>query len=447
MGVEKAHIIGFKRSGRSAATLLRKLGWKVIISDDKDTEEYRKAAEEFRQMGVQVILGGHGKALEQSVDLVILSPGVPLYLDFVRSRAAQGVEIIGELELGYFHTKGIISSTTGSNGKSTVTSLIGEIFRQTGRPAFTCGNIGLPICDIALQTTDNSLVSVEVSSFQLVSTRKFHPKVSVYLNITGDHAKWHDGQENYQDAKALNWQNQMEDDFAVYNADDPVVSEQVLSARAKKIPFSIEQELDEGAFLRADEMIYRNDEGVEFSIPLSAMTISGRHNIANTLAAIAASYCTGVSPEEIERGISAFKGLAHRLEYVRTLNGVDYINDSKATNVDSGKCALMAMDKPVILIAGGRGKGESYAGLRDLIAERVKKLILIGECAEAIAADVKGATTIEFADSFERSITMAKGSAIAGDVVLLSSLAASYDMFNDFEHRGDEFKRIVMGLK
>lgn len=448
MAPERAHVFGLGASGRAAAKLLLKQGWAVIISDDQDTPELRETRRELTVLGAKVFLGGHDEALREQVDLAVVSPGIAPSLRCITSRRLEGVEVVGELELGFWFTRGLAAAVTGTNGKSTVTALLGAIFKATGQRCFTCGNIGLALSDVALQTDGGSLLAIEVSSFQLVTIRIFRPRVSVLLNVTPDHLNWHGGFGEYKKAKSLIWKNQGKGDFVVYDYDNPVARELVKSVNngALTMPFSIVEELPAGGFAREDRIIVRCRDGKRFEAPRALIHIPGRHNLSNVLAAATAAFCLSVSPEAIRRGIDGFQGLPHRLEFIRELDGVEYRNDSKATNVDSGRCALEAMNRPVVLIAGGRGKGGGFRDLRALVREKVQHLVLLGECANEIAQDLEGLTTVEFADTLADAVQKARQAAVPGDVVLLSPLAASFDMFRNFEDRGDQFRQLVMGL-
>jgi len=445
---KKVHIVGLGKSGSAAAKLVLAEGWDVIISDDGDNHALREKGEKFEELGCKVFLGNHDAALQDKVDLTVISPGIPLNSDVVEIRIAQGVRLIGELELGWEYLKGEVAAITGSNGKSTVTALLGKIFSQAVRSAFTAGNIGLPLCDIALKTDNDSLIAIEVSSFQLMTIETFQPKVSVFTNVTPDHIDWHGGYDNYKKAKAKLFSNQTKHDWLVYNADDMVTREIIASANSMRFPFSTNRQLHQGAFVVDDKLHFVNLPGLKGNVEMgvSIVKIPGTHNLANALAAISAALLLGIEVEVIEKGVSAFRGLPHRLEFVRELDGIEYINDSKATNIDSGRVALKAMKKPVVLIAGGRGKGDGYTSLIPISKGRIKRLVLIGEEAARIESDLGELAPVSHCETLAEAIKTARNNSIRGDVVLFSPLAASFDMFTNFEDRGDQFRNLVLEL-
>jgi len=447
MSAGRAHVIGIGRSGQAAVRLLLHKGWRSVIASDK-MEKCRasEVVSELTNSGAVVFVGGHNSALEAEVDLAVLSPGIPLTAEVVRSLQERKVHIISELELGWRFCKGKIAAITGSNGKTTTTALLGEILSCSGSPSFTCGNIGLPLSEVADRTSDEALLSVEASSFQLMTIEHFRPKVAVLLNLSPDHLDWHGGFEEYAKAKARIWLNQTEDDWLVYFADDPAVVGLIESAGSRLFPFSLKDRLDMGAFLFEDELIGVLPDGIEFRLPRCELKLPGNHNVANALAALSSALLMGVHPEAVKAGISSFHGYPHRLETVRELNGVIWINDSKATNVDAGLVALEAVDRPIVLIAGGRAKG---GGFRDLLkgpVERIKAAILIGEAAFDIQRDLGGDIPVMQAEDIKDAVMIADEIAVSGDAVLLSPLCASFDVFSNYEERGDTFKRLVMEL-
>lgn len=443
MAIKTAHIIGLGLSGIAAAKLLIKQGWQVFASDDRDDLTSTAEIEQLQQDGLEVMLGGHHQAIKRSADLVIVSPGVPLDAEVIQVRRSEGVELIGEAELGWRNCKGKLVAITGSNGKSTTTALLGEIFNQTGQPSFVCGNIGLPICEIAHQTTDDSLIAMEVSSYQLMSIKDFRPSVSILLNMSPDHLEYHSSFEKYCAAKARIWMNQTSSDYLVYNSDDEVVSQLVKSAQLSKVGFSHKSENDKSDH----NMIHaRVSDSLDAEVSIKEYKLPGRHNRMNALAAMFAALLIGVSSEHVEAGVLAFKGLPHRLEKVRELRDVVYYNDSKATNPESSICALEAMDRPVVLVAGGLSKGEGFKMMRDLIAEKITHLVLIGDCADEIEADIGDLCIVHRTGRLWESVSLSAELANSGDAVLFSPMAASFDMFKNFEDRGNQFKELVHKL-
>lgn len=448
--LKKIHIVGLGKSGLAAAELMLSKGWGVILSDDNSNSSLLEKAGILEKAGAKVFLDGHDAALLHHVDLMVVSPGVPLNSEVVKKRHNQSVRVIGELELGWENLFGTVAAISGSNGKSTVTSLLGQIFAKTGRSAFTAGNIGLPLCDIVRKTGDDSLISLEVSSFQLMSIEAFRPDVCIITNVTPDHIDWHGGFENYKKAKAKLWSNQSKRDWLVYNADDEVVREIIADANSQRFPFSISRMLHQGAYVANDKLCFVNlpestgEKHIEFDLDI--VKIPGKHNQANALAAISAALLLDIEVDVIKAAVSEFHGLPHRLELVRKLDGVEYYNDSKATNTDSGRVALQAMTKPVVLIAGGRGKGEGYKSLISIAEEKVKSLILIGEEARQIERDLGEIAPVQHCSTLGEAIKTARKNAKDGDVVLFSPLATSFDMFLNFEDRGDQFRALVMDL-
>lgn len=446
MTTHRAHIFGAGLSGIASAEYLLRHGWMVIVTDDYISEALVKTEAKLRGMGAEVVLGGHQGVLGKDVQLVVVSPGVPANHPAIEARRRQGVEVIGELELGARYSRGRICAVTGSNGKSTTTALIGEIFRCTGGSHFTAGNIGTPLVTYADDTSDSSLIALEVSSYQLETTAGFKPEVGALLNITPDHLERHGGFEGYKQAKAHIWKNMTDREWMVMNADDPAVASLVPSCPAKKVYFSTNGPVTFGGFLDDDKFRFRLPTGVEVAIPRSLSHLPGRHNDANVLAAGCAALLMGIEPRIVEQGIREFAGLAHRLELVSVINGVSYVNDSKATNADAGRWALEATPAPIILIAGGRTKGAGYQAVRSLVADRVKKIFTIGEAAGEIEHELGSVVECLPAKTLDEAVRIAQSVAVAGDTVLLSPLCASFDQFKSFEHRGDVFRKLVKEL-
>jgi len=419
----------------------------VIVSDDSVSPSLEAVATELKGSGAEVLLGGHRGALDKTVDLVILSPGIPPATPAIQERIRQGAKVIGEIEFGWENSKGTFAAITGANGKSTTTALLGEIFSRSGRPAFTAGNIGKPLIEIADLTTDDTLIALEVSSYQLETIVNFKPSVSALLNITPDHLERHGSIEGYGRAKAKIWENQTKDDFLVFNADDPLVVKLVQSSEASKVPFSLAGPLTQGGWYERGEFVFRLPDHNQLKIPRDFSYLPGRHNEANILAAVLMAKVCGISDEVITEGVKGFMGLPHRLEPIRIFEGVQYINDSKATNVDAGKWALDATKPPVILLAGGRPKKGGFKEIRDTISGKVKLVVAFGEGANAIVDDLGDVVEIMRAENLPSALLIARQNATSGDTVLLSPLCASFDQFKNFEHRGDVFRQLVQSLK
>lgn len=443
MSPKTAHIIGLGLSGLSAAKLLISEGWNLIGSDDSEDLDNSSLVMELERDGMEFYLHGHDKALNQLVDLVIVSPGVPPHSSVISTRISQGVEIIGEVELGWRHCNGKLVAITGSNGKSTTTALLGEMFAHSDQPSFICGNIGLPICDIAQQTTPDSLIAMEVSSYQLMSIVNFKPDVSVLLGISPDHLEYHGSFENYIAAKSRIFMNQSSSDYLVYSSDDEVVNSLVEKVNPQKVGFSI---IPESKNIDQNRLYTGLNRDVNVKVNINDYQLPGKHNQRNALAAMISALLIGVSPENIERGIRTFNGLPHRLEMVKEIEDVIYYNDSKATNPESTLCALEAMVRPTVLIAGGQSKGGGFRMMRKIVSEKVTNLILIGECADEIEADVGDSCPVHNIGRLQESVALAAKLAKSGDAVLLSPMAASFDMFVNFEERGAIFKELVRKL-
>lgn len=443
MPQKTAHIIGLGLSGLSAARLLIAEGWSVIGSDDRNDLGNASEITQLEQDGMEIHLGNHESAAKQVVDLVIVSPGILLNSDVIQFRKSQGVELIGEAELGWRYSNGKLVTITGSNGKSTTTALLGEIFDQTAQPSFVCGNIGLPICDIAKQTTPESLIAMEISSYQLMTIVDFKPNVSVLLGISPDHLDYHGSFDNYVTAKSRLWENQSSEDYLIYNSNDANVIKMVEGARTNLVGFSVPTEDDHSKQYKLHAEI---NESLAASVSLDDFRLPGKHNQINALAGMFAALLIGVSPAIIESGVRTFNGLPHRLEMVRELNDVIYINDSKATNPESTICALEAMETPTVLIAGGLSKGGGFRMMRDIIAKKVTHLILIGDCANEIEADIGDLCSVHNTGRLWESVSLAAKLANKGESVLFSPMAASFDMFKNFEDRGDNFKYLVNKL-
>lgn len=442
---KKYAVIGAARSGIAVARLLRTHKMPVFVSDAKPTKTMKAAADALMEMGATFEFGRH-TAKVQDNDVVVLSPGVPSDLPVVRLAKQRNMTVLSEIEIAYQYCPCDVIAITGTNGKTTTTALTAAICEYAGRKTFAAGNIGLAFSEIVDQADANSIVVLEVSSFQLDHIDEFRPKVSVLLNITPDHLDRYDSYEEYVQAKFRIAENQLGRDVFVYNHDDPAVRAFADTLTIKATPFSCNDKVHGGACCEEGMILMAVGRRMEPLMPIAELGLRGKHNVYNSMAAALAAKAMDIPTEAIKETLRTFKGVEHRIEFVRTLDGVGYYNDSKATNVDSVKIALESFTEPVILIAGGRDKGASYKPLFDLVKNGVKALVLIGEATEKIEKELGSATKCIKAGSMAEAVHKAKAKAAEGDVVLLSPACASYDMFDNFEHRGRVFKECVNAL-
>ncbi len=442
-------VVGLAKSGVAAARLIRRLGGRVLASDSSPLEALPEEARGLERLGCALWAGGHPDAAFVGADLIVVSPGVPLELPALVATRARGVPIIGELELAWRVMEADVIAITGTNGKTTTTALTGELLRTQVRPVLVGGNIGTPLAEHALEFPSDGLVVAETSSFQLDTTARFRPRVGAILNITPDHLDRHGTFERYVEAKARIFANQTPTDCAVLNADDPVTAGLGSRTRGRVIWFSRLTTLTHthGVFIYDGWIVAKLNGSTERICPVTEINLRGQHNVENVLAATACALWTGMSPSAIRRGIAAFRGVAHRIERVHDDRGVVYYNDSKGTNVDSTIKALESFSEPVILIAGGKGKGQDFGPLAEAARGRVRRAILIGQDRVRIRAALEPVgIPAEDAESMDDAVRRAREAAQVGDVVLLSPACASFDMFRNFEHRGDVFKSVVRAL-
>jgi UDP-N-acetylmuramoylalanine--D-glutamate ligase len=446
----KALVIGAARSGIASARFLAQRGATVALNDRKPLGEWKPEAVGLKTEGVGLIEGDPPSWLLDQIDLVVVSPGVPTKSIPIRYADRRGAEVIGEIELASRFLQGRIVAITGTNGKTTTTSLIGEMLRDAEMHVQVGGNIGTPLISMIHSSRDDGWTVVEVSSFQLETIVDFHPTVAAVLNVTPNHMDRYESLNDYAAAKHNIFRNQTPGDVAILNADDAIVSSWASGLRAHVVPFSVQSELDEGLFLRGRELVSRTKDGERGLMNRDEMQLRGTHNVENVLAAFAAGLACGASPDSLRETVRKFKPVEHRLEEVAEINGVRFVNDSKATSVDATAKALEAFaDDPgkVILILGGLGKKAPYAPLAELIKARVRKMILIGADAKTIEAELGGVAAFEHASDLRDAVTKGFNTAQAGDVVLLAPACASFDMFESFEHRGRVFKDAVQSLK
>jgi UDP-N-acetylmuramoylalanine--D-glutamate ligase len=448
---KKVLIIGAARSGIACARFLAKRGAVVALNDRKPIEEWGPEAVALKNEGVGLMPGDVPMWLLDQVELVVMSPGVPSKVIPARYAERAGAEVIGEIELASRFMRGRIVAITGSNGKTTTTTLIGEILKDARLPVQVGGNIGTALISMVESSRDDGWTVVEVSSFQLETVVDFHPTVALCLNVTPNHMDRYETLMDYAAAKHRIFRNQTPEDVAVLNADDEIVSSWAKGLRALVVPFSVRRELEEGLFLRnGREIVSRAKGGERVLMMRDEMQLRGLHNVENVLAALAAGLACGAAPDSMRETIKNFKPVEHRLEFVEEIKGVRFYNDSKATSVDATLKALEAFaddEGKVILILGGRGKQAPYAPLAPLIRSRVRKLVLIGEDADTIERELKDEAAMERASDMRDAVRRAHQAAEAGDIVLLAPACASFDMFKSFEHRGQVFKDAVRDLR
>ena len=446
---KKILVVGMGRSGIAAVQAMLKLGADVTIQDVKPAAELDGQLLSFLTgRGLKLCLGAEPADI-RSFDMIILSPGVDPELGFIKYAREGGVEIVGELEIAYRLCRGRFIAITGTNGKTTTTTLVGEIFRAARKRAYVVGNIGVAVISKALDTEEGDWLVTETSSFQLETTRYFKPVVSAILNITPDHLNRHHTMENYCLAKAKIFANQDESGYCIVNGDDEICLRLAEKCRARVRTFSTEKELSEGAWLRDGELVI-TDGGKTWPICReSDLRIIGKHNVQNALAAAAICYYAGIEPEVIGGAIAAFGGVEHRIEYCGSIDGVKYYNDSKATNVDAAVTAIKAVGRDMLLIAGGDGKGQEFDELIENFGGRVKHLLLLGRDGPLIAAaaDRCGYKDYTFCSDLEDCVRKAAAMAKEGDTVLLSPACASWDAYDNYEQRGRHFKEAVARLE
>jgi UDP-N-acetylmuramoylalanine--D-glutamate ligase len=438
-------VVGLGKSGVASALFLKAHGAQVTVSDTKSGDELRNEIPVLLDHGITVETGGHGDRTFRGQDLIVVSPGVPVDAPPLVQARALGESVIGEIELAAQFLPGPIVAITGSNGKTTTTTLTGEILTAAGLPTLVGGNIGTPAISLAGRANPETAIVLEISSFQLETIQTFRPKIAVILNVTPDHLDRHRTFEVYVDAKARIFENQQDTDFAVLNADDPTCTAMGSRTRAQVLWFSRQNEVQQGAWVRDGNIVFRDAKGQREIMQVSEVPLKGAHNLENVLAAVAAGVLMGCAPGKIRQAVLDFKAVEHRLECVATIRGVDYYNDSKATNVDATIKALESFPANIHLILGGKDKGSDYTVLNELLRQRVKRVYTIGAAAAKIESQIKGPEIVH-AETLENAIRKAHATAQSGDVVLLAPACASFDQFKNYEHRGQTFKEIVRGL-
>ena len=437
---KKITVLGAARSGIAAALMLKELGALVYVSDSAPLCSKQEQAAELGRDGIAFEFGQHTERIYEA-DFVVLSPGIPVRSEVVQKFRQKGIPVYSEIEAAAWFCRAPLIAVTGSNGKTTTTTLIGEMLKAHFPHPIVAGNIGQPFSAYVLQSDPDSPAVVEVSSFQLETIERFHPQVAVVLNFAPNHLDRYDSYEDYLKAKWRITMNLEQNDLLIYNGDDERLSEWSKHITSRKQAFSI-QTHPAAAGWYDGQALYLDDGKL---VDVSDMPLKGPHNYMNALAAALAARAVGVPNSAIVRVLRTFAGIEHRLEPVAEIDGVQYINDSKATTIEALAVALQSFNTPIILIAGGKDKGSDFSKLKALIKQHVKECILIGAATEKMAQAWQGLTGLYKADSLEDAVRHAHRTAVPGDVVLLSPACASFDMFNDFEDRGRQFKALVKG--
>jgi UDP-N-acetylmuramoylalanine--D-glutamate ligase len=441
-------VVGLGKSGIAAARFLKARGAQVTVSDIRPAGLIAELPA-LLDAGIMVETGSHGILTFRRQDLIVVSPGVPLSTPELSTVRALGIPIIGEFELGAQFLQGQIVAITGSNGKTTTTTLIGEIFKASGKPTLVGGNIGRPVVDMVAEANTETWSVLEVSSFQLETIETFQPRIALVLNITPDHLDRHGSFEAYAAAKTRITENQAAEDFLVLNAEDEPTKLVAAKTKAQIYWFSPRRQVKQGAFVHGETIFFRAKENGEAEpiLPVAEIPLAGAHNVENVLAAVCAARLAGVNAETIREAVAAFHAVEHRLEFVRELNGVRWFNDSKATNVDATAKAVEAFPGGIYLILGGKDKDSDYSTLSPLLRARVKAVITIGSAAEKIESHLAGVVKIERAGTMDRAVAWAQKEAKSGDVVLLAPACSSFDQFENYEHRGRVFKQLIGALE
>lgn len=442
---KRVFVVGLAKSGLAAARLLYELGANVTVNDQKPYEE-NEAAQQLEQMGIRVICGGHPlELLDEPFDLLVKNPGIPYSNPIIAKAMEKGLPIVTEVELAYEICEAPFIGITGSNGKTTTTTLIYEMLKEAEKKPLIAGNIGTVACEVAQTAAADNWVVTELSSFQLMGIQTFRPHIAVLLNLFDAHLDYHGTKEAYAQAKGNLFKNQTESDYAVVNADDEWVRRLANLSNATKIWFSTTKPLECGAYLK-DGVLYWNDEKV---IHISDIALPGKHNLENILAAVSAAKLVGVENEAIVRVLTSFTGVKHRLQYVGTVNGRKFFNDSKATNILATQKALAAFaGQPIILLAGGLDRGNEFDDLIPYL-RHVKAVVLFGQTAPKLERVAKeaGIETVYHVDNVEKAVPVAYELSDPGDIILLSPACASWDQYKTFEQRGDIFVNAVHMLK
>ncbi|MGE5323652.1 MAG: UDP-N-acetylmuramoyl-L-alanine--D-glutamate ligase [Actinomycetota bacterium] len=439
-------VVGLGRSGAASAFFLQEHGAKVTVSDTKTEAQLQHEIASLLDRGISIEAGRHGERTFRDQDLIVVSPGVPSDQPQLQRARTLGIPVIGEVELAFRFLQGRVLAITGSNGKTTTTTLVGEIMSRAGKKTLVGGNIGTPVISLAGKSSPDGYVVLEISSFQLETIEQFCPWIAAILNITPDHLDRHHTFEAYAAAKARIFENQKAGDFAVLNADDPACDALRDKVKGSLFWFSRKKPVEQGAFLKGDQIIFCRDGQEQTVLGRGDIQLKGLHNLENVLAAVTMAMLAGCAPQTIRQAVSEFRAVEHRLELVTNINGVAFYNDSKATNVDATIKALESFPGNIHIILGGKDKGSDYTVLNPLLRARARKVYLIGAAAEKIRSQIQGSAPLVQSGTLDRAVHQAFEAARAGDVVLLAPACASFDQFENYEQRGRIFKELVLGL-
>ncbi len=441
-------VVGLGKSGIASALFLSRRGARVTVSDARSQEQLRSELPRLLDAGISIETGGHGERTFRMQDMIVVSPGVPATQPHLQEARALGVPIVGEVELASWFLKGKIIAITGSNGKTTTTSLCGELLAKAGFKVQVGGNIGTPVTELIDTSTDDGWNVLEISSFQLETIESFRAHIGAVLNITPDHLDRHGSMENYIAAKARLFENATAEDFAVLNADNAPSAELALTTKAQPWMFSTKLEVPLGAFVRNGSIVFREPGSKDEQVmPVSEISLKGSHNVENVLASVLVAKAAKCSTEAIRAAVREFKAVEHRLEFVSEHNGVQYFNDSKATNVDATIKALESFPSGIHLILGGKDKDSDYRVLVPLLKERARRVYTIGAAAEKIESHLHGSgVDVQRSETLDRAVQSIATSAAPGDIALLAPACASFDQFQSYEHRGRTFKELVKRL-
>lgn len=444
---KKISVIGAVKSGIGAAKLIKRLGGIPFVSDNAPAEKIRTHLDVLEAEKINYECGGHTDRV-YDCEFLITSPGVPSEAAVLLNAKARGLKVYSEVEFASWFCKGKIIAITGTNGKTTTTSLCAHMLNECGIKTYAAGNIGTAFSEIVLDVKVDEYVALETSSFQLDHIEKFKPHFSMILNITPDHMdRYNNDFSLYVASKMGIVKNQSAEDYFIYNADEPNTFTTMRNNAVQTLGFSVAKELTDGSFLSGDDLLFARSGKSEVVCRNSDLSIKGEHNTANALAVLSVAKTLALPNIKIREAFSSFKGVEHRLEFVRILDGVTYINDSKATNVDSVWYALRSFEQPINLILGGKDKGNDYERIKDLVIKNVKKIYAIGSSAQKVYDFFHELVPTEIKSSMEECVQSARREALDGSILLLSPACASFDMFNDYEHRGRVFKEAVKGLK